>query len=139
MAATIPDSHKDLLTGPVYSVLTTVMPDGQPQSTVVWCDYDGQRIRVNTAQGRQKEKNMRANPKVTLIAIDPNNPYRWIEVRGVVDEITEAGGVEGINALAKLYVGVDEYYGGWAPADLRGKETRLNVYIKPTRVTVVGN
>ena len=99
MSATIPDSFRDLLDGPVYAALTTVMPDGQPQLTIVWCNYDGGHVLVNTIRGRQKEKNMLARPMVTLLALDPENSMRWIEVRGVVDEMTEEGGVEHITEL----------------------------------------
>ncbi|MCZ7542406.1 MAG: PPOX class F420-dependent oxidoreductase [Anaerolineae bacterium] len=134
MSATIPDAYRDLLEGPVYAGLTTMMPDGQPQSTVVWVNCEGEYVKVNSARGRQKDKNMRANPKVTLLAIDPNNPFRWIEVRGVVDEITEEGGLEHINELARLYVGAPEYYGHAAPAELKGKETRVIYKIRPVRV-----
>ena len=138
MSVTIPDSHKDLIEGPVYAVLTTLMPDGRPQSTVVWANTDGQHVLVNTAAGRQKDKNMRANPMVSLVAIDPQNPYRWIEVRGEVAEMTENGGVEHINELARLYVNAPEYYGHAAPEELRGKETRVKIKVRPVKVTTFG-
>lgn len=80
----IPDSHKDLFEKPVYAVVTTVMPDGQPQSTVVWADMKDGHARFNTARGRQKDKNLLQNPKATLVLIDPANPYRWIESRCAV-------------------------------------------------------
>lgn len=134
----IPDSHKDLFTEPVVVTFVTIMPDGQPQATPVWCDYDGDHILVNTAAGRQKDKNVRARPKVTVLAIDPQNPYRWIEVRGEVEHITEEGALDSINKLAKLYVGADRYYGGVAPADMAGKETRVLLRITPKRVLTSG-
>lgn len=135
MTVTIPDSHKDLFEKPVYVALTTVMPDGQPQSTVVWTDYDGEYVRVNVTRGRQKTKNMERNPKVTVLAIDPENPYRWIEVRGMVEEISEQGGVEHINTLSRKYTGRG-YYGDFAPAERRNEETRLLVKIRPVKVVV---
>lgn len=135
MTITIPDSHKDLLEKPVYAALTTLMPDGQPQSTVVWADYDGQYVRINVTRGRQKTKNMERNPKVSLLAVDPQDPFRWIEVRGTVEEITEQGGVEHIEALARKYVGRG-YYGDFAPAERRNQETRLLVKIRPTKVVI---
>ena len=138
MSATIPESHTDLLEGPVFVTLGTVMPDGQPQLSVVWCSYDGTHIWVNTARGRQKDKNLTARPKATLLAMDPNSPYRWIEVRAAVDEVTEEGGLDHINRLAKLYVGADSYYGGFAPAELAEKETRVIYKLKPTRVIAFG-
>jgi len=136
MAVTIPDQYRDLLDGPVVVTLTTVMPNGQPQATPVWCDYDGTYIRVNTARGRQKDRNMQTNPRVTILAIDPQNAYRWIEVRGRVEEVTEAGAVDHINKLAKLYAGRDDYY---APMpQRRGQETRVIYKIRPEHVNASG-
>jgi len=133
MSASIPDSFRDLFDKEVYVTVATVQPDGQPQCTVVWCSYDGEHILVNTARGRQKEKNMSERPMATVLAVDPENPYRWIEVRGTV-EITEEGGLDHINALAKAYRGVDKYYGGVAPAEMEGKEVRVLCKITPTKV-----
>ncbi len=131
---TIPDSYRDLLERPVYAVLTTVMPDGQPQSTVVWVDYDGEHVRFNTVRGRQKEKNLARNPRVTVMLIDPDNPYRWLEVRGRVDEGAEEGAADHIESLSWKYKGM-KYYGGYSkrnPAD----ETRVTYKITPTSVLV---
>jgi PPOX class probable F420-dependent enzyme len=130
----IPDSHIDLLTGPVYVVLTTMAPDGQPENTVVWCRWDGEFVIVNTAAGRRKEKNVRRNPKVALTAIDPDNPLRWIDVRGVVEEIADDPDFASINAIAKLYAGVDEFFGGYAPIERRATEQRIDLKIRPVRV-----
>lgn len=130
----IPDSHKDLLEGPVVVALVTMMPDGQPQATPVWCLYDGENIIVNTAEGRQKDRNMKANPKVSVLAIDPQNPYRFIEVRGTISSYETVGAEAVIDQMAKLYRGVDHYYGGVAPAELRERETRITFIITPERV-----
>jgi len=132
MPAVVPDSHKDLLEGPVFVALVTVMPSGQPQATPVWCSFDGTRVWLNSAKGRQKDRNMRANGKVTILAIDPKNPYRWIEVRGVVEEITEEGALDHINQLSALYTGNPDYYGR-NPA-MRGQETRVIYKVKPLKV-----
>lgn len=132
----IPDTHRDLLEGPVYVVLVTVMPDGQPQATPVWANFDGTRIWVNSAEGRQKDRNMRANSHVTVFAVDPGNPYRWIEVRGEVDDITQDGAVDHINALSKLYTGNDDYYSRNPAA--KGQETRVIYKIKPVKVNTKG-
>ena len=132
----IPETHKDLLTGAVVVTLVTVMPDGTPQATPVWVDYDGQYVIVNTARGRQKDRNMQRRSKVAVLAIDPKNPYRWLEVRGAVEDISEAGAVEVINKLAKKYRGVDSYYGGAAPAERAKQETRVTYKIRPLRVNV---
>lgn len=132
--ASIPESYRDLFERPIYVILTTLMPDGQPQSTVVWADYDGQYVRVNVAEGRQKIRNMERNPKVTVIAVDPDNPYRWLEVRGTVETMTDQGGAEHIEALSRKYNNGRAYYGDFAPAERRSQETRILIRIKPTKV-----
>jgi PPOX class probable F420-dependent enzyme len=136
MDKNIPESHVDLLEGPVFVTLATIMPDGQPQATVVWCSYDDPYVLVNTARGRQKEKNMRERPMATVLAVDPDNPYRYLEVRGSV-EMTEAAALAHINELASLYMD-KSYYGGVAPAEQQDKEVRVICRIKPTRVRAVG-
>ncbi|MCP4357303.1 MAG: PPOX class F420-dependent oxidoreductase [Chloroflexi bacterium] len=139
MSVNIPESHRDLLEGPVVVTIGTVNPDGQPQLSAVWAgfDGDGQTVLVNTAVGRQKEKNLRQRPQATVLAIDPQNPYRYLEVRGSV-ELTREGALDHINQMAKLYTGQDSYYGGVTPADLAEQETRILVKIKPNRVVANG-
>ncbi len=136
-AALIPESHKDLLEQAVTITLVTLMPDGQPQATPVWCDFEDGYVRVNTARGRQKDKNMLARPKVTVLAIDPTNPYRWIEVRGMVVDFNDDQeiAVGHINKLSGLYRGQPDYYAG---SDRLGKEQRVMIRIKPTRVITGG-
>lgn len=136
MAVAIPEHHRDLLDGPVIVSLVTVMPDGQPQATPVWCNTDGPHILINTARGRQKDKNLIGNPKVTILAIDPKNPYRWIEVRGRVVDSTEEGGVDHISALSKLYVNRDYYYAD--NPEQRHKETRVIYKILPDKINTGG-
>ncbi len=131
---TIPDSHKDLFEKPYYAIVTTVMPDGQPQSTVVWADYDGENVRFNTARGRQKDKNLQDNPKVTLVIVNPTDGFNWIEVRGTA-EMTEVGGGEHIEALSQKYTG-QKYYGGFNQWTKPEDETRLVVTIHATKVNV---
>ena len=75
----------------MHGVLTTIMPNGMPQSSIIWVDYDGEHILVNTTLERQKGRNMQTNPKVTILVIDPQDSSRWIEVRGQVSEITQDG------------------------------------------------
>ena len=138
MSNKIPESHVDLLTNPVFVTVVTVMPDGQPQASVIWCDYDGQHVLVNTARGRQKERNLSDRPMATILAIDPQNPYRYLEVRGRVAEATEKGAVDSINSLAQQYMNKPIYYGGVAPAELAEKETRVLFKIEPTHVNAIG-
>src|SRR6266704_685394 len=85
----LPESYQGLLEGDACVVLTTIMPDGQPQITPVWCNRDGDYVLINTMRGFRKEKNMRCNPKVTLLVYDPKQPLRHIEIRGTIVEMTE--------------------------------------------------
>lgn len=136
MAAIIPASHIDLVEGPIYSVFTTVSPSGAPENSVVWCSWDGTHVLVNTVEGRRKARNVKANPQVALCAIDPKDPYRWIDIRGTVEETVEDTDYQNISAHAMLYAGQPEYYGGVAPAHMRGKEKRIIFKIRPDRVVV---
>jgi PPOX class probable F420-dependent enzyme len=136
MGQAIPESHCDLLVEPVHGVLTTVMPDGQPQNSIVWADYDGQHVLVNTTLERQKGRNMRANPRVTLLVIDPRDGSRWIEVRGTVVEMTAEGAEAHADRLTQLYTGKRHFYGDIYPVEQRERETRVIVKILPLKVTV---
>jgi len=138
MSVTIPESHLDLIAGPVYAVLTTVTAEGKPENTVVWCSWDGAHVVVNTTDKRRKAENVRHNPNVALTAIDPDNPLRWIDVRGYVEEMVPDPEYATINAHAKLYEGVDEFYGGYAAESRRGTENRIDLKIRPVRVVVYG-
>jgi PPOX class probable F420-dependent enzyme len=105
----IPESHRDIFERESYAHLATVMPDGTPQVTPVWVDHeDGEYVLVNTARGRRKEKNIRRDPKVGVSVLDPDDPYRYVSVRGTA-ELTEEGAVEHIDELAQRYMGVEEY------------------------------
>ena len=109
MAITIPESYRDLFTKRAFAHLGTVMADGSPQVTPVWCDLDGSYIRINTAKGRVKDRNMRRNKKVALAIIDPDNAYRYLAVQGEVTEITEQGADAHIDLLANKYLGKEKY------------------------------
>ncbi len=109
MSVQIPDSHKVLFERPIVAVLATVMPDGRPQVNPVWCDYDGTFVRVNSAQGRQKDKNMKRRKFATILVVDPNNPFFWVEVRGRVAEISTTDADAHIDSLSKKYLGQDTY------------------------------
>jgi PPOX class probable F420-dependent enzyme len=116
--AAIPDKVRDLFEKPIVAGLTTLMPNGQPQSTPVWVDYDGEYVRVNTARGRQKDRNMGKRGKVTLLLIDPANIHHWVEVRGHVADVTEKGADEHISSLSKKYTG-NANYRKQNPAEVR--------------------
>ena len=109
MAEAIPAKYLDLFEKRVFASLATLMPDGTPQVTPVWIDYDGQNVLVNTAVGRQKDKNLQREPRVSVMLLDPDNPYRYLEIRGrVVDRILE-GADQHIDQMAKKYLGADQY------------------------------
>jgi PPOX class probable F420-dependent enzyme len=105
----IPDSYLDIIDRKAFAHLATVMPDGGPQNSPVWIDRDGQTLIVNSAEGRRKDKNIKADPRVALSISDPENPYRTLMIRGTVTEITTDGADDHINSMAKKYMGVDEY------------------------------
>jgi PPOX class probable F420-dependent enzyme len=107
--AGIPDSHKDILGKKAFAHLATVGADGAPQVTPVWVDFDGTHVRFNTARGRVKDRNLGRNPRVALAVQDPDNPYRYIQIRGRVVESTESGADAHIDSLAMKYLGQDRY------------------------------
>jgi PPOX class probable F420-dependent enzyme len=130
--ATIPQEFKDLFTKVAFSHLATLMADGSPQVTPVWVDYDGANVRVNSAKGRVKDKNMRRDKRVALSIQDPDNPYRYLAVRGEVAEFTEDGADAHIDALAKKYLGKERY-----PFRSPG-EVRVIYKIRPDKVSTSG-
>ena len=135
MPSTIPDTHLDLLQTPVHGVLTTIMPDGAPQCSIVWVDYDGECVLINTTLERQKGRNMRANPKVTILVIDANDSSRWVEVRGQVKEITTEGAETHADRLTQRYCpSKQHFYGDIYPVEQKEKETRVIVKILPVKI-----
>ncbi len=109
MANTIPDNFRDLFQKKAFGQLATLMKDGTPQVTPVWFDFDGTHVRVNSAKGRVKDRNVRRNPQVALTVQDPDNPYRYIAVRGAVIDISESGADAHIDSLARKYLDQDKY------------------------------
>jgi PPOX class probable F420-dependent enzyme len=105
----IPDKYLDLFQKKAFAHLATVMPGGEPQVTPVWVDYDGRQVWINTAEGRQKDENLQRDGRVSLSIIDPDNPYRYLEVRGRVTERTKNGADAHINKMAKKYLDKDQY------------------------------
>ncbi len=137
MRVMIPKSHQDLLLQPVNGVLTTIMPDGQPQMSMVWADFDGQHVLINTTLERQKSKNMRANPKVNVLVIDPENGVRFLEIRGEVVEITPEGAIAHADEQTRAYSNnaKQHFYGDIYPLKQQEKETRVIAKIRPIKVT----
>jgi PPOX class probable F420-dependent enzyme len=132
MAAAIPQPYLDLFHKKAFAHLATIMADGRPQVTPVWCDFDGTSVRINSAKGRVKDRNMRRDPRVTLAIQDPDNPYRYLEIRGHVVEISEEGADAHIDSLAKKYLGVDKY-----PYRREG-EIRVMYKIQPDHTSTMG-
>jgi len=130
--STVPSAYKDLLEKKAFASLATVNADGTPQVTPVWFDWDGSYIRVNTAKGRIKDKNMRSRPTVALAIMDPENPYRYLQIKGRVASVTETGADAHIDALAKKYLSKDRY--PYRKAD----EVRVTFTIALDRVQVTG-
>jgi PPOX class probable F420-dependent enzyme len=126
----------DLFQEPVHGVLTTMMPDGSPQSSIVWVDYDGKYALINTTLERQKGRNMQANPKVTILVIDPKDSSRWVEVRGQVIEMTRDGAEAHADKLTQRYCrDKKHFYGDIYPVEQKEKETRVIVRIEPIKVS----
>ncbi|MDE2058493.1 MAG: PPOX class F420-dependent oxidoreductase [candidate division NC10 bacterium] len=132
MSNVIPETHRDLLQKRAFAHLATIMPDGTPQVTPVWCDYDGTHVRINSAEGRVKDRNMRRNPQVALEIMDPDNPYRYLALRGRVVEITKDGADAHIDLLAKKYLGQERY------PYRRAGEVRVLYKIRPDYVSSMG-
>ena len=136
----IPISHLELIDGPYVVALTTVLPDGQPQTTPVWCNRKKDCIFINVMKGFRKEKNMRLNPKASLLVYDPKNSLHNIEIRGHVVEMTENGAVEHLDELTQLYLKKPnaKFFGDSIPADLQSRYTPVRVKILPTHIRVEG-
>jgi PPOX class probable F420-dependent enzyme len=132
MSESIPEKYVDLLEKPAFGNLGTLMKDGSPQVTPVWVDYDGKYVRFNSALGRVKDKNIRRDPRVSVSLVDPANPYRYLEIRGKVVEITQTGADDHINKLSKKYLGKDVY-----PFRQPG-EVRVLYKIEPEKVSSMG-
>ena len=131
--AAIPDKYLDLVQQKkAFANLATTMPDGSPQVTPVWFDFKNGTIRVNTAKGRVKARNMKEGSSVALAIMDPDEPYRYLQVRGKVGKVTESGADDHIDSLAKKYLGKDKY-----PFRQPG-ETRVIYEIEPTATQAMG-
>jgi PPOX class probable F420-dependent enzyme len=131
--AVIPASYLDLLTQKkAFASLATIMPDGSPQVTPVWFDYEGGAIRVNTAKGRVKARNMTEGAPVALSIMDPDNAYRYLQIRGRVRRVIEPGADRHIDSLARKYLGKDRY------PFARPGEVRVIYEIEPRAVNAMG-
>ena len=134
----IPASHRDLVDCPPVAALSTLMPAGGPQTSVVWCDYADGFVRVNTMRGFAKERHMRRDPRVTLLCYDPARPGRYLEIRGIADEMTEVGAMAHLDGLASRYAGrTVRYFGDVIPAGFAESEVPVLCLIRPIRVVAM--
>jgi len=131
MAQAIPEKYLDLFKKQAFANLGTIMSDGSPQVTPVWVDYDGKYVRFNSAVGRVKDRNVRRDPRVSLSILDPENPYRYLAIRGRVVEITQKGADDHINSLSQKYLGKAYPYS-------QPGEVRVTYKIEADKVSVLG-
>jgi PPOX class probable F420-dependent enzyme len=131
----IPATHLDLLTRSICGVLTTMGRDGHPQSSLVWVDIDGGCARFNTTLERQKGRNLQANPKVSLLLVDPDNTARFIQIRGDVELVTDDA-LDHLDTLTRKYTRYPAYYGHIYPLAQQAQETRVICRIHARRVTL---
>lgn len=129
----LPTSHVDLIDLPLPTVLSTEMPDGRVQSSVVWCNRDGDEVLLNTMREFRKARNLRARPRATVLVMEPGGEERWIEVRGRV-ELEEDGALEHLDELSRLYAGVAPYFAAVVPAELSAVEHPVRVRLVPSTV-----
>ena len=125
MSVPIPEKFHDLFSRPIVCILTTINPDGQPHTVPVWCDYDGERVRVNAPAATRKARNLQRNPKLSALILDPQNSYHWLEIEGYAAEIRDEahGAREHINKLSEKYTGSPVYQ----PYGRSGIERRMIV------------
>ncbi len=128
--AQIPASHQDIFEKLSFAHVATVNDNGTPQVTPVWVEYDGDHVLINSAKGRKKDRNLRANPEIALSVQDPDNPYRYVGIQGKIVEITEEGGYNHINKLSHKYGGKDY--------PKNPGEVRVIYKIEPSRVWTMG-
>lgn len=132
MSDQILEKFKDLFSKRAFANIATLMPNGGPQVTPVWIDFDGTHILFNSARGRRKDRNVRRDPRVAISIVDPDNPYRYLEIRGRVVAITEQGADEHIDRLAKKYLGVDKY------PNRQPGEIRVMYKVQPEHASTMG-
>jgi len=131
----LPASHLDLLRRPICGVLTTVAADGQPHSSLVWVDTDGECASLNTTLERRQGQAMRANPKVSLLVVDPENTNRYLQIQGDAELVTE-GALDHLDALTRRYTGHLRFYGFVYPVEQRARETRVIARIHARRISL---
>ena len=129
----IPATHEDLLMSNALAHVATLGPQGEPHNNPVWFDWDGEHIRFSQTKTRQKYRNVGREPRLALSIVDPENPYRYLEVRGVVERIDEDPELDFINSMSKKYLGMDEY------ANHQPGDERVVVLVRPEHTTKMGS
>jgi len=131
----VPHSHVDLVTRPLPAVLTTLASDGSPRSSIVWIDYDGTCALVNTTLERLKGRDMAADPRVSLLVVDPDDTSRYLQIRGDAELVTE-GALEHLDRLTRRYTRHPRFYGHVHPIEQQARETRVIARIHARRITL---
>jgi PPOX class probable F420-dependent enzyme len=134
----IPEAYRDLLERPVTVIFTSILPTNAPHSTPTWRRWDGEYVLVTVDKSSQKYKNVIRNPNVSIMALDPQNTGRYLEVRGVVEDVTHEGAIEELNRHTKMYTGKDTYYGGIEPAERLSSYEGVIIKIRPTKIVNMG-
>ncbi len=130
---TIPESHSDILETTALAHIATIGPHGEPQNNPVWFDWDGTHLLFSQTKGRQKYHNLERDPRVAISIVDPENPYRYLEIRGRLVRVDEDPNLDFINRMAKKYMGKDKY--PWHnPTD-----ERVVMVVEPEHTTKMGN
>ena len=128
----VPEDYKDLLSSTALAHVATIGPKNEPQSNPVWFDWDGEHVKFSQTKTRQKYRNLNRDPRIALSVVDPQNPYRYLEIRGEVTQIEEDPDLDFINSMAKKYLGLDKY-----PNHQPGDE-RVVIFVKPRHTTQMG-
>lgn len=126
---TIPQEREDILTKRAFGHVATIGPDREPHSSPVWIDWDGEFLKFSQTLQRQKYHNVRRDPRIAISVHDPDDPYRYLEVRGTVVKVEDDPDKSFINQLAKKYLDEDEYPGN------EPTERRVVVYVRPEHTT----
>jgi PPOX class probable F420-dependent enzyme len=135
MPINVPESHLDLLTQPLHVSCVTLMPDGTPQASVVWRLWEEPYILVSSPSHTQKTKNVRRDPRITFLMVDPHNPFRYLEIRGVVEQVHDDPDYEFLERITQIYQ-KRPYYGGAEPIENKGKEQHVIFQIMPLKVNL---
>lgn len=128
----IPEGYEDLLRSTALAHVATLGPKGEPQNNPVWFDWDGEHVKFSQTKTRQKYRNLNREPRLALSIVDPDNPFRYLEIRGVVDHIEEDPDLAFINSMSEKYLGIDEYQ------NHRPGDERVVTFVRPEHTTRMG-